>query len=164
MFLVLLSGGIDCFAQSKILVTGKLRNKDGDPIKGAYIYAFNTEEEGNYEFKCASAPEMKDLIYLPLLPCVTAMTSDEDGSYEITVNANGSMIFYQPYCTPVLVPVQNKRVHNPRMDASIMLKAGEVTAKGGSTKTKKGRTVVLGNKYRVKDFEYEFDKDRLGEI
>ena len=164
MFVFLLSGGIDCFAQSKILVTGKLRNMDGEPVKGAYVFAFSTEEEGNYEFKSASSPDMKDLIYQPLLPHTYQITSEDDGTYEITVNSNGALIFYQPHCTPVLVHVKNKRVHNPKMDANIQLTASKATAKGGKRQTKKGRTIVVGNKYSVKDHPYAIKKEMLGEI
>ncbi|MBE6250946.1 MAG: hypothetical protein E7111_04760 [Bacteroidales bacterium] len=161
---VLLLGGIDCFAQSKILVTGKLRNKDDEPVKGAFVFAFATEEEGNYEFRLASSEDMKEMIYQPIMPHVYGITSESDGTYEITVPSNGSLIFYNPHCTPVLVHVRGKRVHNPKMDANIQLDAATATAESGSTKTKKGRTVVVGNKYSVRDFPYILNKDRLGEI
>lgn len=162
-FAFMLLGLEAVLAQSRINVSGRLLNKEGAPVKSAYVFAFATVAEGDYEFKRAKELHEAKLDYIPELPHLYVMTSDDDGSYEISANPSGTLIFYKPGCAPVRVDINYKRRHSPTMDASIELDAGGITAERGKV-TKKGKTIVVGNRYYVKDAPYFFKKEMLGEV
>ena len=93
---VLSFGRAEIFAQSDVLVTGRMTSSvDDGPMSGTRIFIFKTEAEGAYEFQRAMSMYEQD--YLPEGLCRDVL-SQEDGEYELTVPSTGSLLFYHQGC------------------------------------------------------------------
>lgn len=152
---------VDLFAQSDILVTGRVTSSvDDGPMAGTRIFIFKTEAEGAYEFQRAMAMYEQD--YLPEGLCRDVL-SQQDGEYELKVPSTGSILFYHHPFKPVLVRVKGKIRHNVVIKATRTLKDATVVAEGKKM-VKKGRVYGFGNNFAVKNFPYFIDVSRLGEV
>ena len=156
----LLSSGRLC-AQSDILVIGKVSSTvDDGPMAGVEIYGFKTVGAGEYEYERAKL--MYEAGYVPEGLVINAM-SRQDGEYEITIPAYGSLIFYRHPFKPVFVKVRGKNRHDVVIEATHVL-ADAMVVEEGKKRTQKGKVVGYGNKFTVKNFPYFFDKELIGEV
>lgn len=157
----LLLGGARAFAQSDVLVSGRVTSSvDKGPLAGVEIYIFKTVGDGLYEFE--RAEQMYEGGYVPEGLFKYVMTR-QDGEYELTVPMYGSLIFYKHPFKPVLVKVRGKNNINVVIEATRILDDAKVVAEGKKM-TKKGKVVGFGNKFAVKNFPYFIKTDQLGDV
>ena len=158
---VLLLGGARVYAQSDVLVSGRVTSSvDGGPMAGVEIYIFKTVGDGVYEYK--RAEQMYESGYVPE-GLVRDVMSRQDGEYELTVPIYGSLLFYKHPFKPVLVKVRGRNRHDVVIEATRVITDAVIVEEGKKT-TKKGKVVAFGNKFAVKDYPYFIDRERLGDV
>ena len=159
--LALLSCLAGLHAQSDILVTGRVSSSvDDGPLAGVEVYVFKTVGAGEYEYDRAKL--MYETGYVPE-GLVKNVMSRQDGEYEVTVPAYGSMLFYRHPFKPVFVKVRGRNRHDVVIEATQMI-TDAVVVEEGKKRTKKGKMVGFGNNYSVRNFPYFFDKEAVGEM
>lgn len=158
---VLSFGRAEVFAQSEVLVTGRVTSSvDDGPMSGTRIFIFKTEAEGVYEFQRAMSMYEQD--YLPEGLCRDVLSQD-DGEYELTVPSTGSLLFYHHPFKPVLVKVKGKKRHNVVIKATRTIVDATIVAEGKKM-VRKGKVYGFGNNFSIKDFPYFIDNSKLGEV
>lgn len=159
--LALLLSGASAFAQSEVLVSGRVTSKsDKGPLAGTEIYIFKTVGDGLYEFD--RAQQMYESGYVPE-GLFKYVMSRQDGEYELTIPDSGSLIFYKHPFKPVFVKVRGRNNIDVVIDATRILDEATVVAEGKKM-TKKGKVVGFGNKFAVKNFPYFIKKEKLGDV
>ena len=153
--------GAKAFAQSEILVTGRVSSSvDKGPLAGTEVYIFKTVGDGEYEY--GRAMQMYEGGYAPE-GLFKSVMSRQDGEYELTVPEYGALLFYKHPFKPVLVKVRGKNKINVVIEATRAIEDATIVAEG-KKKTEKGKVVGFGNKFVVKNFPYYIKKDVLGDV
>lgn len=147
-------------AQDRILVTGTISaSVEGVSMGKTIVYAFSSVNYGLQEKDRANA--MYEGGYVPEYPHEYQYAYD-DGYYEISVPANGYLIFYKFPYKPVCLKVNKKTEINVEIEATQELEESSVTVEG-KKKTKKGIPVMHGNKFNQPVY-YDFKPEMMGAV
>ncbi len=142
---LLVTGGVSSYAQDKIIVGGKVLNKNnGKPLEEIVtVYAYNTVAEAEDGFK-----SMMDAIQLGTnfeAGIVIETFTDNSGYYEIPVPETGALLFYYPLSDPVLEKVNRRQEINVNFDVNVTIEATTITATRKSVEPDIEDTTIEGN-------------------
>lgn len=142
---LLVTGGVSSYAQDKIIVGGKVLNKNnGKPLEEIVtVYAYNTIAEAEDGFK-----SMMDAIQLGTnfeAGIVIETFTDNSGYYEIPVPETGALLFYYPLSDPVLEKVNRRQEINVNFDVNVTIEATTITATRKSVEPDIEDTTIEGN-------------------
>lgn len=148
-------------AQDRILVTGTVTSSiEGVPMNDTRIYAFASVNVGLHE-KDRVMAAYADGSYQPEYPCVDTYPM-ADGYYEISVPANGYLIFYKFPYEPKCVKVNRKTTIDVEIETTEELEESSVTVEG-KKKTRQGKPVMHGNVFEQPVYYY-FKDEMMGEV
>ena len=147
-------------AQDRILVTGTISSSvEGVSMGKTIVYAFSSVNFGLQEKDRAN--QMYEGGYVPEYPNNYEYAHD-DGYYEISVPANGYLIFYKFPYKPVCMRVNKKTEINVEIEATQELEESQVVVEG-KKRTKKGKPVMHGKTFEQPVY-YDFDSEMLGAV
>lgn len=149
--------GLDLFAQSRAVVSGRITNKtdDNKPLTDVVVYAYNTVAEAEDAYKSYMLAKETGGFFDPGL--VVYEYPDASGYYEISAIESGALMFDpMGIADPIVKKVNYQKEINVAFEVAIILDNSTVTAEVGSKPVVEppeifGNTVSCGATYPFKD-------------